>query len=465
MGDIIKVRFAPSPTGHLHVGGARTALFNFLFVKKARLEGKQAFFFLRFDDTDLERSKPEYVESIQRDLRWLGIEWDGVPVFQSSRFEIYKKIAYRLLEEGKAYYCFHTPQELEQIRRERKQRGLPPRYDGRCRNLSKAQIERLLKERRPAIRLAVEPGDISFNDLIRGSVSFRGEEIEDFVILRSDGTPTYNLATVVDDSEAGITHILRGEEHLPNTPKQILLYKALGKSPPLFGHLPVILGKDGKKLSKRHGASSVSEMRELGILPQALVNFLALLGWSHPAGKEVLTFEELIESFSLQRVSKSPAVFTMEKLLWLNHEHIQRMSNDQIVKLAFGEKVPSFDKTELIIEDLKKASHTVLELSERASIYTEWKPHEEVKQFLLAPEAVKIAQCLLKKLEVGLASMECVKKCMEELELPKKRFFPILRAILTGRRQGPELALIVEATGSRWLIQRLKEFLANRDKL
>jgi glutamyl-tRNA synthetase len=289
----VRVRFAPSPTGELHVGGARTALFNWLFARKHK-----GVFILRFEDTDIERNRPELIEPIVESLRWLGLLWDEGPYFQSQRFSLYREWAERLLNEGKAYKCYCTPEELEQKRQRALAAKQKPLYDRRCRALSPQDEEKFMREgRQPALRLKIpESGTIIVNDAIRGQVEFDLAELDDFIILRSDGRPTYNFAVVVDDITMGITHVIRADEHLNNTPKQMLIYQAFGHPVPVFAHVPMVLAKDRSKLSKRHGATAVFEFRDRGILPEALVNYLARLGWSY-GDQEIFSREELIEKF------------------------------------------------------------------------------------------------------------------------------------------------------------------------
>ncbi len=333
----VKVRFAPSPTGYLHIGGARTALFNYLF---ARHHG--GVFVLRIEDTDRSRSTEEFIEAIIDGMKWLKLDWDEGPYRQTERMEIYKKYAQRLIDEGKAYYCYCSPEELEAKRKAAIEKGLTPKYDGTCRDLKNPP-----SGRPPAIRFRMpEAGQTIVNDLIRGNVSYPNDMFDDFIIVRSDGTPTYNFVVVVDDLEMGITHVIRGDDHLNNTPKQIHLYRALGVEPPQFAHLPMILGPDKTRLSKRHGATSVQAYREEGYLPDALVNYLARLGWSY-GDQEIFTREELIEKFSLEGVSKSAAVFNPEKLLWLNSQYIMNTPTEELVDMV----VPFLKKEGLVTDE------------------------------------------------------------------------------------------------------------------
>jgi glutamyl-tRNA synthetase len=331
-GVVPRLRFAPSPTGYLHVGGARTALFNWLY---ARHHG--GVLVLRIEDTDLERSTPEMVEGIVVGLRWLGIEWDEGPYFQTERMELYRAAAGRLLNDGQAYYCFCTKEQLEQQRAEGVVEGRVPRDV--CRSLGHEEAgRRVAGGKAAAIRFAVqENGSTAIEDAVFGRVEFANSEIEDFVLLRSDGVPTYHLSVVVDDLDMRITHVLRGADHLSNTPKQIMLYQALGQPLPVFAHVPLILGPDKTRLSKRHGATSVIAYKEEGIVPQAFRNFLALLGWTPPSSQEILPDRELIDLFDLSGIQKSNAVFDRGKLDWFNAEYIRSMPAAMLLPLIEGE--------------------------------------------------------------------------------------------------------------------------------
>jgi glutamyl-tRNA synthetase len=326
-----RVRFAPSPTGYLHVGGARTALFNWLF---ARHTG--GVFILRIEDTDFERSSEDMVQGILDGMRWLGMEWDEGPFFQSRRLPLYQATAERLRQSGHAYYCFCTKEELEQRRTAAVAAGKPPMYDRRCRAIDPLVAhERVRAGELGALRFAVpEGGATAFEDAVFGRVEFANAELEDFVLLRSDGVPTYHLSVVADDVDMRLTHVIRGADHISNTPKQVLQYQALGEKLPVFAHLPLILGPDKSRLSKRHGATSVMAYQDMGIVPEAFRNFLGLLGWTPGiAGKEILSSGELIELFSLGGISKSNAVFDNDKLAWFNTEWIRRYSPQELLPL------------------------------------------------------------------------------------------------------------------------------------
>jgi glutamyl-tRNA synthetase len=339
----VRVRFAPSPSGFLHVGGARTALFNYLF---ARRHGGA--FVLRIEDTDRERSTDESIAAIYEALRWLGMSWDEGPeiggsfgpYLQSERLPRYAEAGKRLLGEGKAYRCFCDPEDLKRRRDEAMRRGEPPKYDRACLKLSPEEsAARAAKGEPHAIRFRIPDGETTWNDLVRGDVTFQNAVLDDLVILRTDRHPTYNFAAVVDDHAMEITHVLRGDDHISNTPRQIQIYRALGLTPPQFAHIPMILGPDGTRLSKRHGATSVTSFRDEGFLPEAMVNFLALLGWAYDGEREIFTMEELTQFFSLDRVSKNPAIFNYEKLEWMNGEYFRAL--------------PLGRRTDLVIDHLR----------------------------------------------------------------------------------------------------------------
>ena len=336
----IRVRFAPSPTGQLHVGNARTALFNWLL---ARAEGGT--FVLRIEDTDFERSTKDAERTAIDDLRWLGLTWDeGAevggpygPYRQSERLHVYRAHAVELMSKGLAYHCFCSEEDLERERYEALRAGMPPKYGGRCRGLSKDDARRRLQNGETAVvrfRVPEEPRDIGWEDVVRGPVSFRSDVIGDFVLLRSDGVPAYNFAVVIDDALMAITHVVRGEDHISNTPRQVLLYEAFGWRPPTFAHVSMVLGPDHSKLSKRHGATSVSEFRETGILPEALANYLALLGWSPGDNEELFPLDELARRFRLADVGKSAGVFDPDKLAWVNRHYLKTASHARLVDLT-----------------------------------------------------------------------------------------------------------------------------------
>ena len=482
----VKTRFAPSPTGFLHLGNARTAIFSYLFAKH---HGGQLV--LRIEDTDRERSKKEFEEAIIEDLKWLGIEWDEGPYRQSERFEIYKKYVDILLEKGYAYRCFCTQEELEAEREKAKKEGRPYRYSGKCRHLSKEEIEKNLKEGKPyTIRFRVPDGrEIVFNDLIKGEVRFNVNDFGDFVIVRSDGSPVYNFVVVIDDALMGITHVIRGEDHLSNTPKQILLYEALGFPIPKFAHLPIILGEDRSKLSKRHGAVSVRQYRIDGYLPEALLNFLSLLGWYPKDGKEILSKEELIERFDIEDIHNAPAVFNREKLYWMNGVYIREVLDledltQRVIDYLkqYGENLSPedqkvakeilnkpFEYVKEVVSKVRDSFFTLKEFPARAKPFF-------VEDYTLSPEAEKhiekvtpevaknIAQLFLEKVKGaetfgGEEFKKFAKEVAKELKLKPGMVFKTLRVALTGETQGVGLDLLADIIGKDSVIRRLERFL------
>src|SRR5688572_1994586 len=324
----VRTRFAPSPTGYLHVGGARTALFSWAYAR--RHGGK---FILRIEDTDLERSTQESVNAILEGMKWLGIDWDEGPFFQMQRLARYKEVAGQLIASGHAYHDYMSREELEALRQEQVKRGEKPRYDGRWRP-ERARGKKPPEGVQPVVRFRTpEAGEVGWNDLVKGFIAFPNAELDDLVLLRADGVPTYNFGVVVDDLDMGITHVIRGDDHVNNTPRQIHIFQALQKNLPAFAHVPMILGADGERLSKRHGAVSVMQYRDDGYLPEALVNYLARLGWSH-GDEELFPKQQLVEWFDLAHVSRSPAQFNPEKLAWINQQYIKAAADEALAALV-----------------------------------------------------------------------------------------------------------------------------------
>jgi len=364
----VRVRFAPSPTGYLHVGGARTALFNWLYARKVG-----GVFVLRIEDTDRERSTEAHTQVILDGLRWLGVEWDEGPVFQGAFGERHRADAQRLLAEGTAYRCFCTAADLDAQRQALAGQKVAFRYDGRCGRLSEAESTARFKAGTPfAIRFRMPKGEIAWDDAVHGRISFQGHDLDDLVILRSDGTPIYNLAVVSDDIEMRITHVIRGDDHVSNTPKQIALYRALGHEPPVFAHVPMILGADGKKLSKRHGATAVGDYQDKGILPAAMRNFLALLGWSPGGDREILPESEMIAAFSLEGIQKKPAVFDVAKLEWMNGQYLSQLTADELLapterELGRMGVVVGGRDIRPVIDAVKARSRTILHIAEQVA--------------------------------------------------------------------------------------------------
>src|SRR4051794_35005985 len=363
-----RVRFAPSPTGYLHVGGARTALFNWLY---ARHTGGTHI--LRIEDTDRERSTEEHTRVILDGLTWLGVTWDEGPFFQGAYAARHQADAERLLADGKAYRCFCTKEELDAQRARAETSGAGFRYDGRCSRLSSDEIEQRTKAGAPyTIRFKVRNEEIAWDDAVHGRISFQGRDLDDFVILRSDNTAIYNLAVVSDDIAMRITHVIRGDDHISNTPKQIALYRALGREPPVFAHVPMILGPDGKKLSKRHGATAVGDYQNLGILPAAMRNFLALLGWSPGGDREILKQDEMIQLFTLEGIQKKPAVFDTTKLEWMNGQYLSALPAEELeqpVRRQLEQMGVAVNQDlRPIIDAVKARSRTILNVAEQVAV-------------------------------------------------------------------------------------------------
>ncbi len=471
----IRVRFAPSPTGQLHVGNARTALFNYLYARKTG-----GTFLLRLEDTDAERSTTEAEQSILEDLRWLGLEWDEGPgrpgeygpYRQSERREIYSRYAAELLEKGNAYRCYCTPEELDEKRKRSLARGVPPKYDGRCRNL-KPEEEQAFRDagRAASLRFKVETRRVDFEDLIKGRMSFEGQTLGDFIILRSDGTAPYNFAVVVDDALMQITHVIRGEDHLTNTPRQLLVYHALGWAAPKFAHPPMILGPDRSPLSKRHGATSVAYFREEGFLPEALVNYLALLGWSVEDGQEILSLEELSHKFSLGRVSRSSAVFDLEKLKWVNRAHLKKLTEEQLLERTRQTLQNSGLDVSGVGESWLRSAvgmflpevETLKDLADRLRVFLDeglgWEP--EAKQLLESEETRKVLTGLQEELggaeEITQENYKpMISALAKRVGVSGRRLYLPLRAALTGKMHGPELDKVFILLGKEKILARTR---------
>ncbi len=468
-GDVkekIRVRFAPSPTGYLHIGGVRTALYNYLYARKMGGE-----FLLRIEDTDRERSTQESLDQILDAMEWLGLEWDGELTYQSQRLDLYRSLAEELVSQGKAYYCDCTKEELDIRKKELESRGVFVGYDGRCRErgLKKGDSSHMV------IRLKVDNGeDLSYTDLIRGEINFDSKEIDDFILIRSDGFPTYNFAVVVDDHAMGITHVLRGDDHIINTPKQIAIYRALGYETPGFGHFSMILGSDKSRLSKRHGATSVSEYRHTGYLPSALLNYLAKLGWGH-GDTELFTKEELIRAFSLEGVNKAPAVFSPEKLLWVNQEHIKMLSYDVIAPYLkpFLEKKgidPDSRSREWFshaLETLRGRVKTLEEMAEKLLYYffppEEWAEKDVAKAMKKSsPELVEDYAAALENVEDFSPQHleEHMRAYCEERDLNMGSLAQPLRLAVTGSTVSPGIHDVLALLGKNETLARVRAFLS-----
>jgi nondiscriminating glutamyl-tRNA synthetase len=477
--DQVRVRFAPSPTGPFHIGGARSALFNFLFARK--YGGKVI---LRIEDTDRERSSRESEQDIMNSMGWLGITWDEGPDVggefgpyrQMERLSIYEKYVQQLFDKGYAYYCYCTEEELEALRQEQMAKGEMVRYTGRCRDLTEEERKAFEAEGRKAVvRFRVpEEEIIKINDLVRGEVSFESSGIGDFVIVKSDGVPTYNFAVVVDDHEMGITHVIRAEEHLSNTPRQVLIYNALGIPLPEFAHISLILGKDHSKMSKRHGATSINQYMELGYLPEALVNFLALLGWAPEGEEEVLSMEELIAGFSLDRVSKSPAVFDLEKLQWLNGlyirssdiERITRMALPYYQKAGYASENPDaeeYEKLKIITSAITKYLNCLSEVPQYAEVFFKKDivfESQEARDLLREEQVPQVLEKLKEKIAAQDSltpenTKKLLKEITKELKLKGKKVYMPIRIALTGVMHGPELHDLIPVMGAEEVVRRV----------
>lgn len=479
----IKVRFAPSPTGPFHIGGARSALFNWLVARHAG-----GSFLVRIEDTDLARSSRESEENIKESMRWLGLDWDeGIdvggdngPYRQTERLDLYKKEVQRLLDEGKAYYCYCSQEELEAERKVQLAEGKTPVYGGHCRHLSEEEIAKYKAEgRKPVVRLHVPQGEtIAFDDMVRGHVEFQSSGVGDFIIMKSDGIPVYNFAVVIDDAFMGITHVIRAEEHLSNTPRQIAIYHALGYDVPKFGHISLILGADHKKMSKRHGATSVTAYKDMGYLPDAVVNYLALLGWAPKGEQEIFSREELIKEFSMDRVSSNDAVFDIEKLNWINFQYMKKLSPAELL--------------DFVLPFLEKAGYVQQPLGEEKRKWLErvvWYVREHISYGAEAPKNVKIffedvppfedpEVVSILKTESSAVILEAFIKALEELPefteeaitaafkgimkstgIKGRAAFEPARIALTGVTKGPGMYAMIALFGKEKTLGLLKKAL------
>lgn len=479
----IRVRFAPSPTGPLHIGGARSALFNYLWAK-----GRKGKLVLRIEDTDQERSSKESEENILDSLKWLGITWDEGPDVggeygpyrQMERLNTYAEYTEKLLKEGKAYYCYCTEEELEAERQASFAKGENPIYSGRCANLTEDEREAFQKEgRQPVIRFRVPLNqEIVIDDLVRGKVVFDSNGVGDFVIVKSDGIPTYNYAVVIDDALMKISHVVRAEEHLSNTPRQMLIYQALNFNIPKFAHISLILGKDRSKMSKRHGATSVVQYKENGFLPEAVVNFLALLGWSPSGEEELFDIKQLIEQFGFDRVAKNPAVFDMDKLRWINGMYIRKIPVVDLIPLA----LPYLQKGGYVTdkpteEEMQWVEMVVTVLQEHLSSLNDITNHMDIlvgedvilenneAKGILSEDTFPAVINLFKEKLLALDEIKpdtvkpILKAITKELKLGGKKVFMPIRIAITGRMHGPDLPYIISILGRDLTLLRIKNTL------
>ncbi|MFW5855798.1 MAG: glutamate--tRNA ligase [Bacillota bacterium] len=483
MNKDMRLRFPPSPTGKIHIGNMRTALFNWLWARKN--DGK---LILRIEDTDRERSSREFEDIILKELNWLGLDVDeGVniggnygPYRQSERIDIYEKYVKKLLDQDKAYYCYCTQEELKEMRKKARDRGEMPRYNGHCRNLTEKQRKELEAEgREPVVRFKTPQveKEIIVKDLIRGEVSFSTSILDDFIIFKSDGMPTYNFAVVIDDGLMGVTQVIRGEDHLSNTPKQMLLYEALGWKMPEFAHLPLILDENKAKLKKRGDQDTVyiGEFRKKGYLPEALFNFLALLGWSPPEEKEILSKEELIKYFDLRDVNKSAAVFDIDKLNWMNGKYIREADLDRIVDLSlpylqeagFIDDDYDRDRVKRIIEVARTGVDYLEQIPQEAELFFTELAYDDIKKAKeeFAEEGVELVfETLKEKLnELEQLNISNINKVFSELkdELPvgARTVYHPVRVALTGKTSGPEIAEVIYILGIKEVESRLNKAL------
>jgi len=468
--EIDRLRFAPSPTGDLHVGGARAALFNWLYARK--VGGK---FLLRIEDTDVERSTEEALQSILDSLHWLGLDWDEEPVHQSRRTDIYRHAVDTLLENGSAYRCFCTKEELEAERERARIEKLDYHYSGKCRALGDATIEQYIKEGRPfAVRFRVPDGETAFHDLVHGETTFQNDSIGDFIIARADGTPVYILGVAADDADMGITLVMRGDDHISNTPKQIMVMQALGKDIPRFAHIPQVLGPDKKKLSKRHGAASVMEYRRMGFLPASVVNFLAFLGWNPGDDREKMSVGELIEAFSIEAISKKSSVFDIQKLEWLNGQYIGELSSEEILTTVgplFAERgYLSEDELDekreyllAVITLLKTRCRLLSDFVERGVYFfadpVSYDEKGEKKHFrdIAAAERLETLADRFEALEPFTAESteNATRLLAEELGIGGGKLIHATRLAVTGMTAGPGLFELLAVIGTERVVSRM----------
>jgi glutamyl-tRNA synthetase len=460
---MIRTRFAPSPTGYLHIGGARTALFSWAYARKHG--GK---FVLRIEDTDLERSTAQSTQAILDGMAWLGLDYDEGPFYQMQRLARYHEVAEQLLRTGRAYYCYCSREELDAMREQQRAAGLKPRYDGRWRD-SKEEPPVGVK---PVVRLKNPlDGEVTFKDLIKGEITVANSELDDLVLLRGDGVPTYNFGVVIDDLDMNITHVIRGDDHVNNTPRQINILKALGAPLSQYAHVPMILGADGERLSKRHGAVSVMQYREDGYLPEALVNYLARLGWSH-GDEEIFSREQLVEWFDLSNINRSPAKFNPEKLQWLNQQYLKTADNERLAELVkpflaadgcdvTGEGVPDLRK---VMNLLKERVNTIAELADAAVyFFRPLEPAEELRaQYFTAEAKVPILDLRTKLATVeweGHAINDAIKASATAHGVKMPKVAMPLRVMVTGEAQTPAINVVLELLGREETLRRMDKQL------
>ncbi len=464
----VRTRFAPSPTGYLHIGGARTALYSWLHARKH--DGQ---FILRIEDTDRERSTQESVDAIIEGMDWLGLDYDEGPIFQTDRFDRYAEVIDQLIEQGDAYHCYCTRDELDEMRETQRANKEKPRYNGKCRDLKDAPVDADGNAMESVIRFKNPPtGDVVIDDMIKGEIIINNRELDDLIIARTDGTPTYNLTVVVDDLDMEISHVIRGDDHINNTPRQINMIKALGKDVPKFAHAPMILGDDGKRLSKRHGAVGVMQYRDDGYFPQAVLNYLLRLGWSHE-DQEIFSREEMIELFKVENVNGAASTFNTKKLIWVNEQYIKTLPADEIaehlqwhlenqgITIVEGEDFPTLND---VIEAHRDRAKTLIELAAGLRYYFEnfdsYDENAAKKHFKTATPA--ILQNLLEKfIQIEDWNPENIsaeiKNTCEELELGMGKVGPALRVAVTGTAMSPSLEITLDLIGKKRSLVRLQK--------
>ena len=457
----VRVRFAPSPTGPLHAGNVRTAVFNWLFARQQK--GK---FIIRIEDTDEERSRQEYADEIMDSLTWLGMYWDEGPFFQSNHASLYVKMLERLVADRKLYPCFCTEEQLEEDRRAAAKKNIAPVYSGRCRDISDKETEKRAQREPYAPRFKVEGGTLTYHDAIRGDVTVDLEQVGDFIVARSDGSPTYNFASAVDDAMMKITHVIRGEDHISNTPKQLLILEALDITPPVYAHLPLILAEDGSKLSKRHSQAAFSEIMNGGYLPEAVWNFFALIGWSSEDKKEDMDIPELVEKFSFDRVALRPAQYNVQKLDWLNRQKIKKASPKRLLEIA-GPYIKKYEKQfgslaeekKLFLMDAVRNGITRLtELDDALSRFFEAEPEAGLKEAVREYPAGKVAAEFLEHCDED-DFKKAADAASEKCGVSGKQLYMPIRAALTGALEGPELKHIYSFLSPQERKQRAESFL------
>ena len=461
---MVKTRFAPSPTGFLHIGGVRTALFSWLYARQQKGQ-----FILRIEDTDRERSTQASVDAILEGMAWLGLDFDQGPIYQTARFERYQAVIDQLLAEDKAYYCYASQQELDEMRQAQRERGEKPRYDGRYRDFTgtpPAGVTPVIRFKNPLA------GEVVIDDLVKGQITVSNRELDDLIIARSDGTPTYNLTVVVDDWDMGMTHVIRGDDHINNTPRQINLYQALGAPVPQFAHIPMVLGSDGARLSKRHGAVSVLQYKEAGFLPQALLNYLVRLGWSY-GDQEIFSLEEMIQHFSLEAVNAAPSTFNEEKLLWINQQHLQTLPIETLTDhlkpwvQAKGWSLDQGPDLSAVAQLLRERAKTLHDMVEGAHYF--YQDFEAFEPVAAKKHLRPVAETPLKTLKENLASLSlwsapdihaAIQSTADALAVGMGKVGMPLRVAITGGGQSPAIDATAELIGRSRCLQRIDQALA-----